>query len=108
MMEMGSMPGGSFPPPGVLCSVKSDHDLCSESVSFLYRKAAGYANFRVGCEQLLRLENGRSERLERRNARNGMGFLSPLACPNNLGTQLQGLQAHRERIWQLRICWSTH
>jgi hypothetical protein len=38
MMEMGSMPGGSFPPPGVLCSVKSDHDLCSESIAFLYRK----------------------------------------------------------------------
>jgi len=26
-MEMGSMPGGSFPPPGGVCSVKTDHDL---------------------------------------------------------------------------------
>jgi len=27
MMEIGSMPGGSFPPPGGVCSVKTDHDL---------------------------------------------------------------------------------
>jgi hypothetical protein len=26
-MEIGSIPGGSFPPPGGDCSVKTDHDL---------------------------------------------------------------------------------
>jgi len=52
MMDMGSMPGGSFPPPGVLCSVKSDHDLGSESILSLYRKAASSAKFGTGFEQV--------------------------------------------------------
>jgi hypothetical protein len=35
MMEIGWMSDGNLPPPGVLCSVKSGHDLCSESLENL-------------------------------------------------------------------------
>jgi hypothetical protein len=75
MMEMGSMPGGSFPPPGVLCSVKTDHDLYSESGGCLYRKAKGSANFRGGFEQILRRKEG-----NRIRPRNGDRAASPLVA----------------------------
>jgi hypothetical protein len=66
-MEMGSMPGGSFPPPGVLCSVKSDHDLCSESFEFSIAETGSERQFPLNlvcsCEQVLRhLEGVRHDR----------------------------------------------
>jgi len=94
MMEMGSMPGGSFPPPGVLCSVKSDHDLCTESVAFLYRKEVTSANFRKGFEQLSTPFTARLCPYRKRGK--GPDFPLSRECPNNHPSRSQGTRTNKE------------